>query len=96
MSEMSASLTRPLHFQAPSCLCSPSPTVRRCSVERTTGIGSLHDSADFASQPTIQGSHVVSGTPDARAAAKSFQARHQRTPAFAGVVAGRGVAVKSA
>jgi hypothetical protein len=59
-------------------------------------MGSFHDSADFASQPIIQGNHVVSGTPDARAAGKSFQARHQRTPVLAEVVAGRGVPVKSA
>ena len=72
------------------------PVARRYSVERTTGIGSFQDNADFASQRTIQDSHVVSGTPDARAAGKSFQARHQRTPAFAGVVSGRGVPVKSA
>ena len=65
-------------------------------MERTTGIGSFQDSADFASQRIAQGNHVVSGTPDARAAGKSFQARHQRTPAFASVVAGRGVPVKSA
>jgi hypothetical protein len=70
--------------------------VRRCSVERTSGIGSLHDSADFASQLIIHGNHVVSGTPAARAAGKSFQARHQRTPALAAVAAGRGVPVKSA
>jgi hypothetical protein len=59
-------------------------------------MGSFHDSVDFASQPIIQGNHIVSGTPAARAAGKSYQGRHQRTPAFAGVVAGRGVPVKSA
>ena len=87
---------RPLHTRSCPDFCSPFPAASDKSVERTTGIGSLHDSADFASQPTIQGNHVVSGTPAARAAGKSFQARHQRTPAFTGVVAGRGVPVKSA
>src|ERR1700719_972573 len=89
---------RSLHLHAPGCssFCPPMPGSRRCNVERTTGIGSLHDSADFALQLTIQGNHVVSGTPAARAAGRSFQARHHRTPAFAGVVAGRGVPVKSA
>ena len=96
MSDMSASLIGSSTPRSCAGFCPPFPGSRRKSVERTTGIGSFHDSADFASQLTIQGNHVVIGTPAARAAGKSFQARHQRTPTFAGVVAGRRVPVKSA
>jgi len=62
-------------------------------LKRRSGNGPSHDNDDCASQPRIQGVHVVNGVPPARAAGRSFQTRHQRMPAFTRIGGARQICV---
>src|SRR5260221_945139 len=63
---------------------------------RTSVTGSSHAMPDFASQRSTQESQLTRGMPQALAAGRSSQIRHQRTPARACAGAPRGNPVKSA